>query len=102
MKYALSALAAVPLIALTSLAQADSHKGKYNPPSSRQEAISRTQEHLKKLESMSDADWKKKHEERMERREKWKAMSPEERKAMKESHKGHHDGHGDDAPEDKH
>lgn len=51
-------------------------KKKYHAPATRQEAIERAKERVKKLETMTDEEWKQKHDARMkrkaERHEKWK------------------------------
>jgi hypothetical protein len=60
------------------------HRG---PAKSRQEAIERAKERVKKLESMSDAEWKAKQDKQKARRKQAKDMTPEERAKLKEKFK---------------
>jgi hypothetical protein len=116
------ALTSVSMLALSSLAHAEPSKapagdapkathgehkmkeehgmkGDWTPPASRAEAIDRTKEKLKKLESMSDDEWKKHHEERMKRHEDRKERREERRDDMKEKMKEKRGAKGGDAAE---
>ena len=68
----IQAIAEDGLVQEQGATEASAGKAKINkrkaPPQSRSEAISRTQERLKKLETMSDDEWKEKAEKRQEKR----------------------------------
>ncbi len=57
----------------------------------RQEAIARAKERVKKLESMSDEEWKAQQEKRKARKKQAKNMTPEEREKLKEKFKAAHE-----------
>lgn len=78
MKHLFTVAAAALLLTASAYAAEMPGKRGFEPPKTRQEAIQRAKEQVAKLEKMTDEEWNKRRDRRMERRKEW-----QERRAAK-------------------